>query len=1413
MSSRFPYWKAPTCSAADMPSATYRASLLQALDPNSIQVDERTLCDRLAFTAQYAELILYYDQQNQLSGDWQPFLLKDPIILLAVISKTDYTHYYREFTAIRKRLFQAPELVVPLATNIGDRAQQFNRLFELLSAMFVEINRWIASMKLDNRRYPLRNFVEQKLQALINSLFQQFLQLQHRSALQSKQQVKASDPQCYQNFDQIWQRNGQQRDLLSENSDWQQLFAVLQDLYHQVFSFFLQVIDSAEQGFKQLLNTQSDYPDTALLIAFAKLMAHQQQSINQYGEQHLNFYYHTLLHQYPQGAEADQVYVCLRLAEKAIPLTLKARTAFLAGLYPDKTEIIFTAERSTEINHAVIATAKTLYYQPPRCSDAGLYQARIAADQIQRDQQKNIISWPAFGSSSGTEIFQGFALASPLLYLQGGERTITLTMCFQGSVQSNLFADSQFFLSTSKGWHPVMAQSTSDNALQTKTIITLKITLALADPPISTSAAPLDGIDSPWPLCKVILAASTDLMQPPQLTAVNIEVDVKQLTSAVIGNTSSPLPLGEPVFFFGPVPELGDFFYLGSNECFAKPLINLSLTLSWDHLPSDFSSYYAAYNIFLDTDPPCFDNTCFQSTWQQLDNKQWRSIHPQIKLDAVLTFKTEQKIPVTLIYDADNKFPTKLTFEAAQAFQAIMTLSGGYPIESSQEGKAESFFGELIDKISHFIELFSFSKPNNTLNGHSPFSDSTAKSDAPITLDQNQKIDAVLTFNPAEKTDATLTFNPTQQLDTKKSYQATLTFAPLQKFYAALTVESLSELDADLMLKPAQNIDVILTINPADTTKATLTFPASQNLEMNLAVTVTQQSLFQQVDVSSDQNLQQSHFAFDVNGHPPVPTLICEPIPALNEASAGYLRCTLMEPKYAFGSSLYAQVLSDVTWQNAKKIINATKLGINDNVALKDLPNPPYSPKLSRFSLHYQAATEHHFNDSGTSFSQTQDYPLTFYHYGSFQNYLVYETEQPRNTALGFKQLMPQSPSVPEKPSAALPLFTGVAAPGALYIALQGIKPPCTLSLLFEISQGAGAADDDPIKYYCWSEQGWQPLTCLLDETRQLNCSGIVTLEIPQFTATPYPVCPLMPGKDFWLLITAKQAARQVRCVYLNSQVLRLQRLNLKPLARGEVPVIPASTITALQDNNPAVATIIQPFPSFNGQAAEDQSEYRWRVSQRLRNKDRAGSSFDFDTLALAADPALYYAKTFPPDDITIGNGTIRVGVVPVIADMQQADALRPWISICRQRAIQQYLADRASAMASITVCNFQHQVITVQVCLTIKVTSQANSLIQQLDQALKLYLSPWIPSDQPQRSIGQGVSRAGLTALLSRPDEVLGIKDLLIFRTPLNSDTEEEVSDEVVMPHPPDALLVSAQQHKIQVVCTVMPIRAAAGG
>ncbi|WP_248798714.1 baseplate J/gp47 family protein [Pseudomonas sp. MWU13-2105] len=609
-----------------------RMALAGALDPDSCKVDERSHRDRLAFAADFAALVVYYDKNNQVAGDWRQFFLKDPAILMAAISKADPGSYYSTFS---------PTMFVPVAGLIGTVAKdageldpgeiaQASQLCMLIGNMFVLLNQWFYFITQAAGAHVLRAFLKARIEGALAEQLGNMVALQQALSSQYQGQIAPPDIRQFNGFEPVWQASkgdSAARYALGVMSPVEK-YEKLKQIYGQVYSVFTQVVEYAQQAFLDCESKPTRYPDTALLMAFSRLMEVQQSEINGLGRKHLDFYYEQVLQQTLRPAQVDQVYVCLGLSPKAELYQLPAGTPFKAGSYADGSDIVFVNDQAEQFNHATLVQLNALFYAD-KGPAAGLYLSTPAdvGNLLLADGQ-GLCGWDAFGNAEGIAVQQGFALASPMLLLQGGTRSIRVELGFDQTGSSTpvlLATGARYFLSTAKAWMEVLPSQPVSAALGG--LMTLQFELKPGDPAILAFTSAMDGLSSPWPMLKVVLGATQALNQPPALERVSISVRVDGSSQLVMASDTALLPTTGTIQPFGPVPALGQSLYVGSNEWFSKPLSELTLTLQWDNLPADLADYYAAFNDYLASTTAdavaLFSNVSFKVDWDLLCAGSW----------------------------------------------------------------------------------------------------------------------------------------------------------------------------------------------------------------------------------------------------------------------------------------------------------------------------------------------------------------------------------------------------------------------------------------------------------------------------------------------------------------------------------------------------------------------------------------------------------------------------------------------------------------------------------------------------------------------------------------------------------------------------------------------------------------------
>ncbi|AYL99038.1 hypothetical protein [Mucilaginibacter celer] len=645
-------------------------SLNKALVPAPLLIDGRTETDRLCFLNDFATLINFYDKDNVRNGSWAPFLLKDPVFLLAQISQTNFEKIHNRYinTCIDVKKIQWAQQVPEFAA-----AASVNQLFDLLAEVYNCIKGWTSYMLNSLDSYDLKTDIIYQVTNTYGKNLWATLSL--RQSLYLSSMIPGIEPAqyyLYDGYNQTWTQSkgsGPYWEVFNINpvkpGDTAQLGAVFNALIKngdELFNFFQAIISRAAIELEIVKLKKSSYPDTTLLRTFVNQLQVYQDQLNGIAQKHLDFYYQDILKQTPNPAMPDSAFICAAIENKGQTFTLPAGTQFNAGLDADKNAILFANTEDVVLNPANITQAYTLARVPGAGPYSSWYVQPIAnPGSIQTDQDGKIQSWETFGGSvtpTSTLVKTGIAIASPMLLLREGERKIKLIITFNQNIAMGILEMATWYLSTQNTWLPVAANFTPCNNATTDTV-EVDIYLPATQPAIEPFIKNPDGLNTVWPLLKIEFQLFSGDDAPPQITSLQIDVNVTGVKTFQLYNDNGALSTKTAYPPFGPVPLVKSNFIIGSNEVFSKPLGRLFIGLDWNNLPADFAAYYQQYNDYLngppeDDDPESmikrffnwfisifkkdepvepetiqeyFKNTCFTVDFELLQNQSWTALN------------------------------------------------------------------------------------------------------------------------------------------------------------------------------------------------------------------------------------------------------------------------------------------------------------------------------------------------------------------------------------------------------------------------------------------------------------------------------------------------------------------------------------------------------------------------------------------------------------------------------------------------------------------------------------------------------------------------------------------------------------------------------------------------------------------
>jgi baseplate J-like protein len=370
---------------------------------------------------------------------------------------------------------------------------------------------------------------------------------------------------------------------------------------------------------------------------------------------------------------------------------------------------------------------------------------------------------------------------------------------------------------------------------------------------------------------------------------------------------------------------------------------------------------------------------------------------------------------------------------------------------------------------------------------------------------------------------------------------------------------------------------------------------------------------------------------------------------------------------------------------------------------------------------------------------------------------------------------------------------------GELYIGLRNAKPPETVSLLFQMAESS--ADPEllpvPIEWSYLSGDRWLTLHdghLLLDTTRHLMDSGIV-----QIALEPAQPSTRLPGELYWLRAAIPYGAGSVcDTVGIHAQAVSATFVDGGGSSEHLARKLPERSITGLQQRLASIVAVEQPYPSYGGRPAEEQSRFYTRVSERLRHKQRALTLWDYERLVLERFPEVYKVKGLPANADT--PGTVELIVIPGARGQLLSNPFEPKAPAALNAEIEAYLADKRPPQATLRVRNAHFVQVKVRVGVRFRGEGDEGFYKTLLNEELNRYLSPWAYDESADITIGGKLFANSIVSFIDGRDYVDYVAPIKLYSSE-DGRTFKPAEGDFVATGRPDGVLVGARQHEIDVI------------
>ncbi|AZJ34842.1 baseplate J/gp47 family protein [Tenacibaculum singaporense] len=362
-------------------------------------------------------------------------------------------------------------------------------------------------------------------------------------------------------------------------------------------------------------------PHLTLFVCFLKLLEHSKERFNNLTKRHLDFYYKEILQVQKREPIPDQAHVIFELAKKITDERIEEGTLLDAKKDSLGNPLVYETEEELIVNKASVGAIKTIYNNnTAEFKKIKASEVANTKDGIEEELPEDEPYWYPFGypasEKNATELPDaelGFSIASPMLWLQEGDRTVTVTIKFKNNFEESSFEVSeliptiQIFGSGKEKWiTPTLTaiNHVNEGNLEITNEVSFTFTLGLDSEALVAYNEEflLEKYDTSYPLVRFVFDVSNTkgydfyrLLAGNTLEKVTIKTDVKGVKLATVENDNGVVRTKKPFHPFTTRPIEGSNFSVNYNEAFSKKWNNFTVNLRWKNTPNDFKEWYQAY--------------------------------------------------------------------------------------------------------------------------------------------------------------------------------------------------------------------------------------------------------------------------------------------------------------------------------------------------------------------------------------------------------------------------------------------------------------------------------------------------------------------------------------------------------------------------------------------------------------------------------------------------------------------------------------------------------------------------------------------------------------------------------------------------------------------------------------------------
>lgn len=300
---------------------------------------------------------------------------------------------------------------------------------------------------------------------------------------------------------------------------------------------------------------------------------------------------------------------------------------------------------------------------------------------------------------------------------------------------------------------------------------------------------------------------------------------------------------------------------------------------------------------------------------------------------------------------------------------------------------------------------------------------------------------------------------------------------------------------------------------------------------------------------------------------------------------------------------------------------------------------------------------------------------------------------------------------------------------GYLYVGLDKVQGNTVVNLFFSLENSKKDEDTKTNMYWeylcgnTWEEYKIGE-TIVKDTTSNFQQSGIIGFKICEEALQQHTI---MPEDKVWIRMKYSEDK------YPNVLDIKAQAVEAEydETSEGKPSIgesLEKETIKKLFISISGIKKVVQPYPGFEGEYEEEEKHFYNRVSERLRHKNRAVTSWDYERLVLQKFPSIAEVICLNCSD----NGEYKPGyvtlvVLPDLSKTKQENSLKPNVEPIVLQKIESEFIKMKSPFVTLRVRNAEYSEVKVDCELSLKNGYDDEAYYTKLIiEQIRNYIAPW---------------------------------------------------------------------------------------